>query len=1137
MRLLFFVLACVGQLCLYAQPRLNGNLDHLSVPHGLSHGTVHSIVQDPEDIMWFGTTNGLNAYNGYDFKVFRSDEHDSTSISGDFVTKLVVKSQDELWVATHSGLNLYNKLNDAFVHIPQSATEPGYLSNGTIKDLVIDGQYLWVATAWGLNRIQNSPPYHTLSRYFYDEKRPNSLSDNHINCLMKDGDLLWIGTNKGVNILSLRTGEFVHHHRKGLHKDELTGPLVTNIYKDSKGQYWIATETGLNRYDWASDKVRRFYSNAYSPGVQVVRQVYEDSFGDLWVATDGGGILHYDQEGDRFTANKKNIYSPKSLSSNAIYTLYEAKGNILWIGTYERGVHDYHRRKSLFHTYSHDPFANSLSYGGVKSAVLSKHRNGIWIGTNADGVNFFDLGTGQFSVYRHEPNNPNSISSNIVKSILETENGNLWIGCYTGGLNYFQPEAGLNVNYPVIPPNAELSSTHIWNLYRDSNDELWVGTLRGGLVQFDPKANSYRHFIHKPLDTSTIASNLISVIFEDSRGNFWVGNEEESGGLNLMNREEGTFQRFVHKSEDSTSISHNFVREIYEDSKGNLWVGTSGGLNRLDYETFTFERYHHLGPYFSGIINDVLEDDQGYLWISTNQGILRFDPSTENYIYFDSRDGLQGDEFSYNTALKLEDGRLFFGGIEGFNLFDPEKIIDTEPSPTVVITGFQLDDQEMSRVPLLDQKIRQGTQVVLEPHESAFSIQFAAINYHTPGKINYAYRLAGMEDNWRYVGNERRATYTNLDPGLYTFYVKASNSFGEWGDNVQKLNIRILPAWYDNILFRIGVAIMLLGVLVGIYQYRTKSLSRKRRLLQRMVEERTSEIENLNKELANSNEILQGTNQKLMNQRNELEKIVEELNVTRDKLIVSEKMASIGVFTAGIAHEINNPINYIAGATRLLTDLVDKQIAREDSKFSEEELASILELENTIKVGVEKTSSIIQSLRNYVHEDGGTFKLYNCIYCIEDALKILRSAYKGRIEIVKNYPEKLIIECMPGRINQVIINLISNAIDAIPEEGTIRIDAYAEGQEVILKIRDTGVGIPLDLMAKLYDPFFTTKDVGKGMGLGLYIVYGIISKHHGKISVHTEEGKGTEFTIELPMRHSDNAMPQMEVIRKNDAVT
>lgn len=1132
MRLLFFVIGCITLFCLSAQPHLNGNLEHLSIDDGLSHGTVHTILQDSDDIMWFGTTNGLNAFNGYDVKVYHSEDADTNSISGEFVTKLLEKNANQIWVATHSGLNLFDKRKESFTRIPHDPEDNSKLSNGTIKDLWMVGNDLWVATAWGLNRMAAAQPFHTKTRYFASSE---GLTDNHVNCLWRDGNMLWIGTNNGVSLFDLNKNAFVQNERTGLGTPHLTGPIVKDIFKDSHGNIWIATESGLNKYDWSTDVVQQYAPDDYSPGVKVVMQVFEDRNKNLWVATDGGGVLLYDPEYDRFTANRKNLYRAKCLRSDAIYTIYEAKGGVLWIGMYERGVHSYHIRKSLFRTYTHDPFHNSLSEGGVKSAVLSRDGAGIWIGSTTQGVNYFDLQTGRFTLHEHEPGNPNSISSNVIKSLLETEDGALWVGCYTGGLNYYHPGKRTNINYPAMPPNTKPSVNHVWNLYQDAQGRLWVGTLGGGLVQFDHKNKIYEHYTSDPLNENSIASNLISVIFEDSQGNFWIGNEEESGGLNLMDRSNGTFQRFVHDVNDTTSISHNFVREIYEDSNGNLWIGTSGGLNLLDVGTMEFSHFHHLGPHFSGIINDVVEDDEGYLWISTGNGLLRFDPKNERYIHFDKRDGLQGDEFNYNTAFKLPDGRLFFGGIDGFNLFDPSEIIDQEPAPKVVITSFRIDDEtNPQQVSDLHQKIQQNAQIVLEPTESAFSIQFAAINFHAPSKIGYAYRLAGMEENWRYSGNERRATYTNLDPGLYTFYVKASNSLGEWGENTQKLNIRILPAWYDNILFRIAVALLILAMLAGIYQYRTKSLSRKRILLQRMVEDRTSEIESLNKELANSNEILQGTNQKLMNQRNELEKIVEELNVTRDKLIVSEKMASIGVFTAGIAHEINNPINYIAGATRLLTDMVDKQIDREDSKFSEEELATILELENTIKVGVEKTSSIIQSLRNYVHEDGGTFKSYNLIYCIEDALKILRSAYKGRIEIVKIYPEKLIIECLPGRINQVIINLISNAIDSIPDEGTIRIATYVDAQAVILKIRDTGVGIPPDLMAKLYDPFFTTKDVGKGMGLGLYIVYGIISKHHGKISVQTEEGKGTEFTIELPMNQRPGSEAPLEMAGKKE---
>ena len=822
--------------------------DRIPTEQGLSQATVICMLQDDQGFMWFGTEDGLNRYDGYNFKVYKHDPADPNSLSNSWIMSMIKDRSGVLWIGT---------------------------ANGGLNKFDLDANQI--------SRYQNDP----------DDIR--SLSNNRVLSVFEDdaGDL-WVGTENGLNRFVSETETFTHYQYDPNDADSLNGNSVRAIHQDQDGHLWIGTDAGLNRYHPDGEGFVHFQydpNNTNSLSHNSVRAIHQDSEGALWIGTDDG-LNKLESGSERFTHYKKGTNESSSISSNEIWSIFEDQSGLLWIGTSGWGLDFYDRKSDTFVNYHHDPLdPYSLSNNFVRS-IFQDREGTLWVGTIAGNLNKLDLDKRVFAHYQHDPNNPNSLSDNWVRSFFEDPSGAIWISTGDGGLDRFDQENGRFTHYVHDPEDPiSLSHNYVSQVMQDSLGMLWIGT-RSGLDRLDPTTGEFNHYQHDPGDpTSLSENNYVWFIVEDDNGVLWFATN--GGGLNRFNRDTGTFTRYLHDPNDPQSLIHNDVWEIVQNQDGMLWIGTGGGLDLFDPDTEIFTHYQNdpddpsslsfnfVGPILetqngvtwfgtiggglnkldrpsgkfthfrekdglpSDIILEFLEDDAplssggGSFWIITVNGISKFDPRTETFQNYDQTDGLPFLEFNGGALIRSSSGRLYAGGSEGFIAFHPDQVRDNPTIPPVVVTKITQGGEEIQ----IEKIGGDLLEITVEWPNNAIEFEYAALSYAHPDSNQYAYYLEGFEETWNEVGTRRHGQYTNLPGGTFTLRVKGSNDDGLWNEAGTAVQVTVVPPFWGTWWFR-GIMLMLLAVGVfGGYRLRVRNLEARSRELETQVEERTAELQ------------------------------------------------------------------------------------------------------------------------------------------------------------------------------------------------------------------------------------------------------------------------------------------------------
>ena len=1097
-------LFCVYHLAvanLYAQPNLADNsirFSHLSVEDGLPNVTVSSIVQDHMGFMWFGTLDGLCKYDGYKYTIYQNDPEDSTSLGNNEIWSVFEDSMHNLWVATRGGgLCRYIRETDSFVTFTYAKADTTSISSNIVMAIYEDrDKRLWIGTREGLNLFDRET--NKFTRFLHEENNPNSLSHGYVRRMYEDktGNF-WIATvGGGLNLLNRETKKFTCFKHDPHNLNSLSNNILHSISGDNDGNLWVGTDSGLDRIDLSKKQVvfnHYKHNNLISGnlGKGRVHVTYTDLQSRVWVGTEFG-IYLFNKENNSFIPFQQAEFNTQSLSQNQIFSIYQDKSGLLWFGTHWDGIYIYNPTQNVF---KHFKYENDNPKGLSNKSILAFHedKNGeIWIGVDHGGLNLFNKEKKNFKDYVHHPDDPNSLSANAVLTIGEDSYGELWIGTWGGGVNRFNKKDQKFIRYKFDPndPGA-LCDPNVYAILEDSRKNIWLGTFDCGLHLFNRDDDNFTHFYPDINDSTAISEGGIWAIFEDSKENIWIGT---NGGLNLFDSERKRFKVFKNNKNNSNSLPNNEIATIFEDSKGRLWFGTRGGLCLYDYSTQSFKTYTTKNGLPNNMVGNIQEDNQGNLWLGTFKGLSRFDPDAETFQNYVKKDGLLSDQINVRSSLKSSTGELYFGSPNGFILFRPEDLKSKKNVPPVVVTNIQIFTRPVkigSNSPL-KKHISVTDEITLTHRDYVFSFEFAALDYAVPEKNKYKYILENFEDEWNYKSAEdRTATYTNLSAGEYIFKVQGSNNDGLWNQESTTIKIIVLPPWWLTWwAYMFYFIIFISGIWLYIYFRLRKSKQQK--------------------------QILEG------------------------QLIHSEKMASIGVLTAGITHEINNPINFISSGTICLNkdfeDLLHilnnlKELPKDENALKErvrlvgklveeydlqEILQSIPQTIEDIQEGVNRTSVIIKGLSLYSRADKTKLQKADIHEGIDSCLVLLKDKYMDTIEIIKDYDLSIgRINCFPGQLNQVFMNLISNAIDAIVDKGTVTVSTQLKNKKAVISIRDTGIGMPDEIIKKIFDPFYTTKEVGKGTGLGLSICQGIIDNHKGSIEVKSEAGKGSEFILTL----------------------
>jgi ligand-binding sensor domain-containing protein/signal transduction histidine kinase len=1174
----------------FGQEAQNIVFERLTVQAGLSQGSIWCITQDQRGFMWFGTEDGLNRYDGSTFKIFRSDSRDTSSIPGNYIENLYVDKEGVLWVCTKQGLCRYDRFTEKFFAVPVESGENS-LPAKYVTSVVDDarGEHLWIGTYGGglakMNKktgamrifrkqtangeglqsdivwrlaadrsggvwaaTYDGGVYYISSddqfRRFTPESDEVSWRGNDIQAIHVDRqNIVWIGTNKSglwrcePRLLS-RTGTFTHYPHDPSNPKTIAGSHITAILKAQSGLVWVGTNNGLSMFDQINETASNFRKERGEETSLLdnnVLSLYEDRSGIIWVGT-VEGVSFFNPKAQKFlTYRVQNVKPLQSLSSNVVWAFAEDKQGNIWVGT-EEGLNR----------------MNSKPLAG---------------------------GLGDFTAFRKNPNLPFQFEDDFITALCVSRDGALWIGTEQSGVYILRQTdvyGKANFEHYVAGEGArDLPSNSVSKIIEDRSGGVWIATARGvarveGVSPDRLECAVYR----KGEDNAdgSLASDIVFTLLEDRAGTIWIGTEN---GLTALDARTGKTQTYRAKRGDGRSLSNDAVQHIVEDASGRLWIATESGLNFFDRQSGSLGLLELSGDgiekaaarALKGTILAVQEDRGGALWITTHSGLVRYDAKANLARLFDERDGLQGRDFITGAAFTSSSGAIFFGGVKGFSVFHPDSFRARTPTFPVVLGDITKNDAPFPRE-YLDTVITEKRYLELPHNENTFEIQFAALGYVYSERNRFRFKLKGFDKEWQYAEGKRgQERYKNLPPGEYKLVVQVPLADGSWGDEETKLFISITPPFWEKLWFKIISAAFAIALVFGGIRWRLSAIERRNQELQKLVDQRTKELQDSNeeiktqmKEIERQNAILDRQaadielkNTELQEAYSALKESEEQRAMERARLAQSEKMASIGRLTNSVAHEINNPVNFISGAVKPLRRNIEvlNNLLRQYAAFSSEAITSanlhalrrqiqeieeykeevqletrlkqVSDLLENISVGSERIAEIVRSLRTLNRPEEEALKLASLHEGIDATIRLLYNQSKyPKIRIIKDYGENVPdILCFPGPVNQVFMNILHNAIQAIGEDGSgeIRIATSTQAnnpKNVVVSIRDTGRGMNAETLAKIFDPGFTTKQ--DGMGIGLAISKDIIeTKHKGSISVWSEPGVGSEFTIVLPV--------------------
>ncbi|PJJ47754.1 sensor histidine kinase [Hymenobacter chitinivorans] len=782
----------------------------LTAAQGLSENSVYSIVQDRRGFLWFGTQDGLSRYDGVEFRVFRNDPQRSGSLSSNFILSLTEDQQGQLWVGTGGGgLCRYNHVTGRFRSFEYEPTDENGLADNFVRVVYCDRQgRVWAGTEGGLHRFE--PRKNHFQRFVHAASLPENLRRNSVRAITQSATgTLWVGTGEGrISRLNPATGY--------LEADPRWAPTsaITALQPDKQGGLWVGTETDGLWYVPATGPRQGIGQRVAAGPGEAIRALFLDQQQHVWIGTNKG-LVRYQPVAHTFTTYQHQSGVVHSLPDNVVLSVFQDRSGLLWTGT-EGGISSFEAQPSAFAAY---PGLAGRPNGPVW-AVAEDAAGTVWVGTESLGLVSYNPATGQRREFRHHPQDPGSLSEDFVRALCFDRQGRLWVGTQSQGLDCLEPGATRFRHYRHDPAvKNTISEDFIRTIYEGPDGRLWVGT-EGGLNRFEPDKDGFTSFRNDPANPRSLSNNFVRVVHQDRTGRVWVGTG--GGGLCCYNPVTGQFSAFRTDDRNPRSLSSNFVRSILEDHAGQLWVGTEGGgLCRLDdARRGIFTTFREPQGLPNDVVYGVLEDAQQHLWLSTNKGLARFTPANNQFYTFDTRDGLPFDEFNAGGYYASPSGRLYFGGVQGLVSFQPGAVRTNAVPPPVVLTGFRKFNQPVE----LDTSITVRRRIVLGPQDYFFSVEFAALNFRLPEKNRYAYMLENFDPDWVQAGTKREATYTNLDPGTYTFRVRATNNDGIWNPRGTALTIVVQPHWYGTWWFRILISWVLFGLLFLAYRLRVRQL-------------------------------------------------------------------------------------------------------------------------------------------------------------------------------------------------------------------------------------------------------------------------------------------------------------------------
>ena len=1276
------------------------HFEHLTIEDGLSQSTIHDIFQDSRGFMWFTTQSGLNRYDGHEVKTFTHEPFDSTSFGVGFSMGMDEDSTGALWVGVASGLYRLDPLTEGFTFYRHDPNDSTSLSQSFVWAVKIDSDgKLWAGTGNGLNVMDLEEPG-VFRRYYYDPNDDQSLSDSRVYTVYEDNaGTLWFGTQNGLSVMDRRRpGKFERLLTKdlgrpvrgfGFYDNEVYGFLER---PEEPGVLWAGTSHGILRIKADTKETESFVMDSEFEGGggqlwtwRLAQDPVNPSI--LWVPTSGAGLGRFDVRAKRFIVYHTDKNDPNGLPSDANIAIFTDRSGIVWVGSQTDGLGRFNPSSvALAHYRGSDRPDGTHLPGNTVWGIFESRDGVLWVGTqddaNRDRLSALDRSAGRATHYEHRPGDDASMDPGSVSAIFEDNRGRLWVGTGTGAdvldrtTGRFQHFRGNRGDLTTIPGGANAFA-------EDRSGNLWIGAA-GGLARMRPDAyGNFERYMNDPEDSTTVSSGVLSVI-EDLAGFIWLGT---FNGVERLDPESGKVTRYQHDPTDPASLGGRQVNVVLERRResGVIWAGSGGGgLNRLDAHTGKFTRFTERDGLPDNVIYGMLEDDLGRLWITTNHGLSRFDPETSTFKTYGIEIGLQGLEFDQHAYHKSRSGEFFFGGPNGLNAFYPNELSENSNAPEVRLVDLKLFNKSVMETgavalnaPLSDTK-----EIHFDYSQKDITFDFVAFHYANPSGNQYAYKLEGFNEDWVHVGDQRTASFTNLEPGEYTFRVKAANSDGIWNEEGASIRVVVEPPIWATWWFRSLALLGFVGLLYGGYTVRVRQIQDRARMLEGEVQKRTAELRESNDQLEQSHTIVEAINQETSFRRlltkileesrvipgvekatalvrmpdglfqvrassgwdvhemqhirltpeqanaryveqatevsqdvfvakdvshragteemaefgrvasflvlrvkveNEVAgylvfdnlsneeafdhrdvallerlrehitsafiktRILEDLQVTldnlrstQDRLIQSEKMASLGQLTAGIAHEIKNPLNFVNNFSEVTSELAHElaeEIGRLKSDLPPERLKDVEGIIENLRLNASKigehgkrADSIVKNMLEHSKVGEGERAPVDLNELLDEYVTLALHGLESRsggfeVGVKREYdPAVGKVEVVPQDMGRVFMNLLSNAFDAVKETRAnkaapaVYVRSLVRDKHVEIQVSDNGPGISDKVKARIFEPFFTTKPTGSGTGLGLSMSYDIVTKGHGgSLEVVSEEGQGATFIVRLPV--------------------
>ncbi len=1050
-----------------------------STLEGLSSSTCVETFQDGEGFLWFATIDGLNRYDGYSFEIYRPVLNDQNSISNNRVNSIVEDSKGNLWIGTSNGLNVFQKQKERFIRINLFIDRD---SNSVARDVINDLLYdeksnaLWIATTNGLSQIlldgADQFDYQKLSiKHFSNNVNDkNSIDNNIVTNIVEDREgRIWAVTDgKFLNAYNPEADEF-ERKRIDVPLGYNLGHIPKLVMIDADGDFWIGND--LSKLVVWSQSTNEAKHVSFTKTPTPVFHMYQDNNGMIWIATDGFGIFLIDKKKGLIQHIEHNPVDPFSLPNNQPSHILEDKDGIFWIATYNKGVSKLDLSKSSFGHYFHQPGnANSLSTYIGQSVLVDEH-NRIWIGTDGGGLNLFNEKNNTFEYFTTDARNPNTISSDKILFLTESFDHSIWVCTWDGGLNLFNPKTKTAKRFLHDASNPySIGQNTVWCAVEDSLHRLWLGTQTDGLNLFDPNSGEFYSYHNDIYDSTSLISNLVFSNFIDSKNRLFVGTSLGLCYLQLSDLEAYIPERMEFNIIKEKNLQGYRINNIFEDHSGFIWIGSDLGLHKLASDLSMIQSYSIKEGLPNNLILGISEDNEGFIWCTTKYGLSRLNPETNEFKNFNVHDGLQGLEFQSKSIDKTNDGRILIGGINGFNLFDPAEINFVEGKVKPVFTKFRLNNQVVNvgdtvnnRV-LLYSSISNTTELELKYNESYISIEYVALHYENPERLQYSYKMIGLDNDYIEAGSNRVANYSNIPPGQYTFEVRSFIDGDLESASSASFNVNVLPppwkTWWAFVIYGI--------VLVLIFWFGIKYYTRLVR------DEKEHELDQ----------------QKLQ-------------------------------FFINVSHEFRTPLTLILNPIdRIISSFDNPEEVKSSALTIQRSASRLLNLVNQLldfrklDLGKDQLNAV----------KGDILRFSKDVYLLFTNLAKVKNI---DLEF-KSPLEELPVIFDPDKYEKILTNLLSNAIKFTESGGRVMFSVskvkqsnllkYRKKGEVIeIRISDTGVGFKKEQLKDVFSRFFHSDSSKTGTGIGLNFTKGLVELHGGEIMIESEYQKGSTFIIHLPL--------------------